>query len=120
MTGPLDVGATVDNHGLFTNGTGLAAERLELADDIHTLGNFTEDNVLAVKPAGLGNSDEELGAVPTSRGNQQGPLETVTQTIGQKKEDTRGTYVLGPALAIDRRPGLSWVLLKFSSANFSP
>jgi hypothetical protein len=30
------------------------------------------------------------------------------------------TYVLGPALAMERRKGLLWVSLKFSSANFSP
>jgi hypothetical protein len=35
-------------------------------------------------------------------------------------EDQRATYVLGPALAMESRPGLVWVLLKFSSANFSP
>ena len=30
------------------------------------------------------------------------------------------TYVLGPALAIERRPGFVCFSLKFSSANFSP
>lgn len=30
------------------------------------------------------------------------------------------THVLGPALAIDRRKGLSCFNLKFSSLNFSP
>ena len=30
------------------------------------------------------------------------------------------TYVFGPALAMDRRYGLSCFSLKFSSANFSP
>ena len=29
-------------------------------------------------------------------------------------------YVLGPALAIERRPGFVCFSLKFSSANFSP
>ena len=33
---------------------------------------------------------------------------------------TRGTYVLGPALAMERRPGRVCFLEKFSSANFSP
>ena len=32
----------------------------------------------------------------------------------------RDTYVLGPALAMDRRKGLSCFNLKFSSLNFSP
>ena len=31
-----------------------------------------------------------------------------------------GSYVLGPALAIDRSPGLVCLREKFSSANFSP
>jgi hypothetical protein len=65
MTGLLDISARINNLGSrASNGTGLAAERFDLAHDIHALGHFTEDNVLAVEPVGPGNSDEELGAVP--------------------------------------------------------
>ena len=39
---------------------------------------------------------------------------------GVKKNWAVPTYVLGPALAMERRKGFLWVSLKFSSANFSP
>jgi hypothetical protein len=36
------------------------------------------------------------------------------------REGRNGMYVLGPALAMDRRNGLVCFSLKFSSGNFSP
>ena len=40
--------------------------------------------------------------------------------VGRSDGGRLVTYVLGPALAIERRPGFVCFLLKFSSANFSP
>ena len=36
---------------------------LDLLDDIQTLNDLTEDDVLAIQPSGLLGADEELGAV---------------------------------------------------------
>jgi hypothetical protein len=44
-------------------------------------------------------------------------LNDVSDSFGIQKGRS---YVLGPALAMDRRKGLLWVSLKFSSLNFSP
>ena len=66
--------------------------------------------MLAIKPAGDNGGDEELGAV------------TATQ-ICKLSDGGKGklfAYVLGPALAIERSPGLVCLRMKFSSANFSP
>jgi len=44
--------------------------------------------------------------------------------ISSEGEDGKGgeelSYVFGPALAMDKRPGLVCFFAKFSSANFSP
>lgn len=54
--GGLDVGA---------DGTGVAAESLDLLDDLEgsVVSDLTEDDVLAVEPRGHNGGDEELGAV---------------------------------------------------------
>lgn len=44
-------------------------------------------------------------------------VEEVVEAVEQR---VRQTYVLGPALAMDRRKGTLCFLLKFSSANLSP
>ena len=91
--GGLDVGA---------DGAGGAAESLNLLDDLHGLivGNLTEDNVLAIEPRGDNGGDEELGAVAADA------------VSGQAQSSSYGegaiTYVLGPALAMERIPGLVW------------
>lgn len=77
------------------------------------LGNLTEDNVLAVEPAGDNSSDEELGAVAVGEW-----ISSAMQTDGRGQWDV--THVLGPALAMESRPGLVCLIWKFSSANFSP
>lgn len=65
-SGRLDVGTSINDGGAVVVGdsTRLAAELLDLVHDIHTLGDLAKDDVLAIEPAGLGNGDEELGAVP--------------------------------------------------------
>ena len=55
--------AAVGNDDLLAGGTTLAAEALNLLDNIKTLDNAAEDAVLAVEPRGLLSADEELGAV---------------------------------------------------------
>ena len=59
--GGLDIGA---------HGTSVAAESLDLLDDLHgfLVGDLTEDNVLAVEPRGHNGGDEELGAVAAGNG----------------------------------------------------
>jgi hypothetical protein len=43
--------------------SGLGADLLDGLDDVETLDNLAEDNVLAIEPRGLDGADEELGAV---------------------------------------------------------
>lgn len=90
--------------------SGAGASGLETLDDLQRLlvGNLSKDDVLAIQPAGDDGGDKELGAVA------RGLLVTA------RRVKWRRIYVLGPALAMDRSPGLLWTRLKFSSANFSP
>lgn len=89
--------------------TTAATETLDFLDDLQGLlvSNLAEDDVLAVQPRGDDGGDEELRAVATSISTSQ---------LGQKVR----TYVLGPALAMERRPGFWCFKAKFSSGNFSP
>jgi hypothetical protein len=68
--------------------------------------------VLAVEPAGDDGGDEELGAVAAR--------ECVSGWLWKAVLRAGCAYVLGPALAMDRSPGLVCFFWKFSSANFSP
>jgi len=47
-------------------------------------------------------------------------LKKVESVLGAIYDALVKAYVLGPALAMDRRPGRVCLMLKFSSANFSP
>lgn len=116
----------VGDGGLEAGGdlAGGGTDGLEGLDDLHGLGvsDLAEDDVLAIEPAGDDGGDEELGAVavillvfvqsPKSRAS--------CCDCGEAELGSRETYVLGPALAMDNKPGLLWVSLKFSSGNFSP
>jgi hypothetical protein len=97
-----DLGGTAD-------GTRAGTELLDVLDNIVSAGDLAEDNVLAVEPASLHGGDEELGAVA---------IYSISDIPFVDREGE--AYVLGPALAMDRRPTFSWRILKFSSANFSP
>ena len=100
---------------LVLDGAGRAAaglNRLDGADGLE-VANLAEDNVTAIQPAGHNGGDEELGAVAV--GSVSGAIWEVYAVVC-----VISTYVFGPALAIERRNGLLWVSLKFSSANFSP
>ena len=55
--------STVSDDNLLGGGARLGANALNLLDNIHTLGNLSEDNVLSVQPSGLGGGKEELGSV---------------------------------------------------------
>lgn len=88
-----------------------AASSLKSPDNIHGLlvSNLAEDDVLAIEPAGYHSGNEELRAVAIGTSCQ---LCFRTMFVL--------AYVLGPALAIERSPGLVCLREKFSSANFSP
>ena len=95
---------------------GLTAQGLDLLDDLEGVGvsNLAEDDVLAVQPRGDDGGDEELRSVAIQLSVR------CLHTIQLGKVRGRETYVLGPALAMDKRPGFSCFKAKFSSANFSP
>ena len=100
---------------LVLDGARAAAAGLDGLDDPVRLdvavGNGAEDDVLAVQPRRDDGGDEELRAVAVANG-------LASFSIGWG--GAVSPYVLGPALAIDRRKGLECWSLKFSSANFSP
>ena len=105
--------ARLDNGGALAvlDSAAARASGLDGLDNVHGLlvSDLAEDDVATVEPRGDDGGDEELGAIAAEdvRRDQQALRYVVT-------------YVLGPALAMDRRPGRSWVSLKFSSPNFSP
>jgi hypothetical protein len=48
--------------------SGVGTVRLDLGDEVETLEDLAEDDVLAVQPRGLDGGDEELGAVGSGTG----------------------------------------------------
>jgi len=54
---------TVGNGNSLAGGTVSGSDLLDGLDNIETLLDLAEDDVLAVQPAGLDGADEELGAV---------------------------------------------------------
>ena len=51
------------NHDLGTGGTGLGSDTFDGLDNVHAFDNLSENNVLSVKPGGLGGTEEELTSV---------------------------------------------------------
>lgn len=90
---------------------GTGASGLKSLDNVHGLlvSNLAEDDMLAIQPGGDNGGNEELGAVAKFRVS-----ELISELMGGK------AYVFGPALAMERSPGLVCFLEKFSSANLSP
>ncbi len=105
--------ARLDNGGFLVilDLAAAAAGSLKSPNNIQGLlvSNFAEDDVLAIEPAGYHSGNEELGAVAIGTSYQ---LCFRTMFVP--------AYVLGPALAMERSPGLVCLRAKFSSANFSP
>lgn len=95
----------------------LGANGLKSLDDLHAgiVGDLAEDDVAAVEPRGGDGGHEELRAVAARR-----TMSVSTCIQGQGDSGIKKAYVLGPALAMDSRPGRVCFLVKFSSANFSP
>ena len=109
------VNTRVNNGGLLgvLDGAAGRAGGLNGLDDVHgfLIGDLAENDVAAIEPAGLDSGDEELRAVAEGE-----------RRVSASMSKTRHvqTHVLGPALAMERRPGRVCFLVKFSSANFSP
>lgn len=104
---------------------GLTAERTEPEEEPRASISFTTciDSASATSPKTtcLPSSHEVTTVVMK---NWEPLLQGENVSIGysrmSKKDDHRVTYVLGPALAMESRPGRSCLSLKFSSGNFSP
>lgn len=115
------LGLAAGNNGgplaeLVVNLAAFGADRLQRLDNPHRLlvSNLAEDDVATIKPRGDDGGDEELRAVAAER-------ERKSQLRTDLACPRAGiSYVFLPALAMDSRPGLSCLSLKFSSANFSP
>ena len=56
------------NHDLGTGGTGLGSDTFDGLDNVHAFDNLSENNVLSVKPGGLGGTEEELTSVGVGSG----------------------------------------------------
>ncbi|OIC23906.1 hypothetical protein A7L51_18925 [Acinetobacter baumannii] len=83
----------VFNHNRLASGAAAGSDLLDGLDNVKTLLDLAEDDVLAVQPAGLDGADEELGAVGVSSGVGHG-------------EDTRSSVLqvevlVGELLAVD-------------------
>merc|ERR1712038_1237232 len=55
--------STVCDHDLLACLARLGSKRLDLLDDIHTLADLTENNMLSIKPLGLSSAEEELASI---------------------------------------------------------
>ena len=55
--------AAVCDDDLFCGLAALGSKGLNFLDYVHALDNLSKDDVLAIKPLGLGGAQEELGAV---------------------------------------------------------
>ena len=95
----------------------LRTGRLESPDDRLGLlvGDLAKDDVFVVEPVGHDGGDEELRTVPGAI-----VVSAKSSRAAEARPSEGGTYVLGPALAMDSRYGRSCLSLKFSSGNFSP
>lgn len=95
---------TRGSNGHFSSGApAFRSKGFNLLHDIHAFCHFPKDNVLAVQPRGDNGYDEEL---------------TSCEPDLWRTHESRQTcepLVLGPALAIDRSPGLLCSNSKFSS-----
>lgn len=111
---PLQLARVDDGRSLVVlDGTALGAGSLDGLDNLQRviIGDLAEDDVSGVQPRSDDSGDEELGTVARV-GRLAGN--------GWHSVATKSTHVLGPALAMDSKPGLSCWRVKFSSANFSP
>ena len=102
----------LDDGGLLgvLDGTAAGSGGLKGLDNAQALvvGNLAKDNVAAIEPRGNNSGDEELRTVAIIW-----LVKAATRNLGI-------THVLGPALAMESKPGLVCFKVKFSSANFSP
>jgi hypothetical protein len=100
--------ARLGNLNRAGGGARLGADRLDSLDDIHTLGNAAENNVLTVQPAGGGGAQEELRTVRTRAGvghgedTRTGVLEGEVFILKLVTVDglTTGTVVVGEITAL--------------------
>ena len=99
------------NSTTFVNFDGLfslpirSSKFLNFPDDVHSFDNFSENDMFPIKP-----TCHDLSKVSKK-------LFKEDVTVVMKNWEP---LVLGPAFAMERRPGLVCFNLKFSSANFSP
>jgi hypothetical protein len=102
---------TLDNLDRCARLTRVRSKRFNALNQLHVLNNTSKDDVGSIEPVSHDGGDEKLRAV-------------TNEYISIIREDLRKnhptTYVPGPALAIERRPGISCFSWKFSSGNVSP
>ena len=55
--------STISDHDLLACLARLGSKRFNFLDDIHALADLTENNVLSIKPLGLGSAEEELASI---------------------------------------------------------
>lgn len=91
--------------------TRVRSKRFNALDQLHVLNNTSKDNVGSIEPISDDGGDKELRAVSS------GQISIIRKVI---RVYYAITYVPGPALAIERRPGISCFSWKFSSGNVSP
>jgi hypothetical protein len=93
--------------------SGVGTLSLDLPDEVLSLGDLTEDDVLAVQPGGNDGGDEELGSVgvgsSVSHGEQEGlvvpQLEVLIGELVSVDGLSTGTVVVGELEVSKRRIG---------------
>lgn len=102
---------TLDNLDRCAGLTRVRSKRFNALNQLHVLDHTSKDNVGTIEPISNDGGDEELRAVTS------GHISIIRKDI---RRYNATTYVPGPALAIERRPGTSCFSWKFSSGNVSP
>jgi len=91
----------------------LGAEGFDLLDDVHTLDDLAENDVLAVQPRGLGGAQEELGTVGVGSGVGHGQdagsgvlqLEVFVGELGSVDGFAASAVVVGKIAALAHEVG---------------
>lgn len=104
---------TVSNGNLASGTSRVRTIALNLTDNLHTLNNLAENNVLAIQPGSLDSANEELGAVGvgTGIGHRQDTRafvlqgEVLVSELFAVDAATTGTVVAGEVTALAHEVG---------------
>ena len=105
--------AGIHDDDLLGRCAGLGADRLDLLDDVHTVDDDAEHDVLAIEPRSLDGAEEELGAVGSGASVGHGKdtragvleLEVLIGELGPVDRLAAGARAVGEVAALDHEVG---------------